>query len=121
MGKGTIGVNTGTIIHTRTKKTQQLINKKDSQKRKRAKNCINCKYNKEGFCNKYNSWCHGVNYICAGTENPYECKVSNKNNKSKPKRNNKKKKLNKNKDSELGQVVKPKFDTKNMVRFDKLK
>ncbi|MCC0728922.1 hypothetical protein [Clostridioides sp. ZZV14-6044] len=119
MGKGATGVNTGTIIHTRTKKTKQWINKKDSKKRKRAKICVDCKDNKEGFCNKYNSWCHGVNYICAGTENPYECKVSNKHNNSKTKKNDKKKKLNKNKDAELGQVVKPKFDTKNMVRFDK--
>ena len=62
----------GSIEYTRSKKTKSFIAKKDGQKNKRAKVCLNCVDNKEGFCSKFKNWCSKVNYICAGEANPYK-------------------------------------------------
>jgi hypothetical protein len=60
--------------------------KKDSEKKKRAKVCIGCESNQEGYCIKHKSWCGKVNYICLGIKNPYEYKTTE----SKPKKTCKK-------------------------------
>lgn len=65
------GVNTGTIINTRSKKHYRITKKKDEQKKNRAEICIKCRYNREGWCQKHRNWCGKVNYICAGTKDPY--------------------------------------------------
>lgn len=44
----------------------------EKAKVKRAKICISCKDNNEGFCMKHKEWCYKVNYICLGIKNPYE-------------------------------------------------
>lgn len=62
----------GSIEYTRSKKTKQFIEKKDNQKKKRSQICIDCKDNKEGYCNKHKNWCGKVNYICLGVKDPYE-------------------------------------------------
>jgi hypothetical protein len=65
----------GKIIRTRrSKKNYAVIQKKNSQKIKRAKICIECESNTEGYCNKHKEWCFKVNYICLGAKNPYEYK-----------------------------------------------
>lgn len=135
----------GTIEYTRSEKTKKFIQKKDIQKKKRAKNCINCEDNKEGYCNKHKNWCGKVNYICLGVSNPYE-NISKQNKSNKSNTPNKKIKIkdltNKCKEcfysngtghckkfsknckkalivcktkhfkSNLGEVIKPKFRTK---------
>jgi hypothetical protein len=70
---------------------QSKILKKDYQKKKRAKTCIGCESNQEGYCNKHKNWCGKVNYICLGIKNPYEYKPP------KPKPKPKKKGKHKNK------------------------
>lgn len=59
--------------------------KKDAQKKKRAKVCIDCESNQEGYCIKHKAWCGKVNYICLGIKNPRY-----KNSESKPKKTCKK-------------------------------
>lgn len=63
------------------KKRYATTKKKDNQKLKRAKVCIDCEKNNEGFCNKYREWCFKVNYICLGIKNPYEYKMPKSNKK----------------------------------------
>lgn len=53
---------------------QSKILKKDYQKKKRAKTCIDCESNQEGYCNKHKNWCGKVNYICLGIKNPNQYK-----------------------------------------------
>ena len=69
------GTSMSSIINTRSKEHYAIMKKKDTQKRKRAKVCIDCKNNNDGFCNKHKNWCGKVNYICIeGAKNPYEPK-----------------------------------------------
>lgn len=68
------GTSMGGIINTRSKKHYAITQKKDNQKIKRAKICIECKNNQEGYCNKHKNWCGKVNYICLGIKNPYKYK-----------------------------------------------
>ena len=84
----------GTLINTRSKKHYAITQKKDNQKIKRAKICIGCESNQEGYCNKHKEWCFKVNYICLGVKNPYEYKPPM------PKSNPKKKKKSNNKTNE---------------------
>lgn len=102
----------GTIEYTRDKRTKIFILKKDTQKKKRSKICIDCENNNEGFCKKHKNWCGKVNYICLGINNPY--KNISKSNKNKKKKRNKQKP--KQVDNVLGQVVKPNFNTTGLVR-----
>lgn len=69
------GVNTGTIIHVENSPIMKKAYKKSTSRQKRAKICIDCKSNKEGYCSKHNNWCGKVNYICLGIKNPYEYKA----------------------------------------------
>lgn len=75
------GTNTGTIIHMENSPIIKKANKKSASRGKRAKICIECKSNKEGYCSKHNNWCGKVNYICLGIKNPYEYKVPKSNKK----------------------------------------
>lgn len=85
------GTSMGRIIITSKAIDKRKIQIKKSKERKeRAKICLNCKSNEEGFCKKYSSWCGRVNYICLGIKNPYEYKMPQSNNKNSKK--NKKKK-----------------------------
>nr|DAE48195.1 MAG TPA: hypothetical protein [Caudoviricetes sp.] len=68
------GVNTGTIIHVENTPIIKRANKKSVLRNKRAKICIDCKDNEEGFCKKHKGWCGRVNYICLGIKDPYEYK-----------------------------------------------
>lgn len=52
------------IIHTRTAKVKKYEKKKNSLKEKRAKQCIDCESNKEGFCNKHLKWCSVARLQC---------------------------------------------------------
>jgi len=61
MAKGATGVNTGTVIRTKTKKARVIEYNKQRKKIKRAKKCISCTYNKEGFCTTQKEWCSLVN------------------------------------------------------------
>lgn len=63
MGKKT-GVNESTIIDIRSENHHKIVKEVDTNKKKRAKTCIECKDNKEGYCFKYKGWCNSVNYIC---------------------------------------------------------
>lgn len=65
----------GTIVHTRdSKKHHEFIMKKEHVKRKRAKVCISCENNEDGFCSKHGAWCSIVNLKCIkSTEKP--CKI----------------------------------------------
>lgn len=38
--------------------------KSDLKKRKKAKICISCDFNQEGYCSKYKRWCNTVNDLC---------------------------------------------------------
>lgn len=69
-------MKTGTsmVTNPRSKQYYENMRKKNSQKKKRAKICIDCENNKEGFCLKHKEWCDRVNYICAGVDDPYEYK-----------------------------------------------
>lgn len=53
------------------KTAEKILNR---EKKERAKICLNCNYNYEGYCNKFKAWGFKVNYICNGTKNPYEYK-----------------------------------------------
>lgn len=70
------GVNTGTIIHVENTPIIKRNYKKSVARQKRAKICINCTSNKEGYCTKHNGWCGRVNYICLKINDPYEYKIS---------------------------------------------
>ncbi|MCB2361977.1 hypothetical protein [Clostridium estertheticum] len=67
-------MKTGTsmVITTRSKQHYENMRKKNSQlnsqKKKRAKICIGCENNKEGFCFKHKSWCYSVNSSCSGVK-----------------------------------------------------
>lgn len=65
----------GSIINTRGKKHYAIMKKKDKQKTDRAKVCIGCESNREGYCLKHTEWCFKVNYICLKVKNPYEYKI----------------------------------------------
>lgn len=94
------GTNTGIIINTRDKKHYSITKKKDEEKKKRAKICIECEFNEEGWCKKHKNWGYKVNYICLGVKDPYE-KFNNGynfiNNKKYKKKNTKKTKYKKKK------------------------
>lgn len=85
----------GHIVNTRKKNHYAIMKKKDTQKNKRAKVCIGCESNKEGYCYKHNEWCSMVNYICLGIKNPYEYKPPTT--KKKVRKKKKTRKLNSNK------------------------
>lgn len=65
MGKGSkggsVGVSTGTIIHTKSteqrKKDRIKAFKKNSRKKRQATQCIKCEHNDNGFCKKVKRWC----------------------------------------------------------------
>lgn len=77
----------GALINTRSKEHYAITKKKDNQKIKRAKSCIDCESNQEGYCNKHKNWCGKVNYICLGIKNPYEYKPPKPKGKPKKKSN----------------------------------
>lgn len=87
------GVSMGGIVITKKAidKQKNLI-KKSNERKKRAKICIECECNNEGYCSRYTDWCGKVNYICLGIKNPYEITSFNKNTKKKKKKNKSKKK-----------------------------
>lgn len=67
------GVSMGSKVkNTKGKEYYANRKKKDKEKLERAKICIDCVKNNEGFCNKHREWCFKVNYICLGIKNPYE-------------------------------------------------
>lgn len=70
-GRGSVGASTSIIIDTRSEEQKNAYQKKGRQKNKRAKTCMNCPDNEEGFCKKYKEWCTQVNYICTGEKGPY--------------------------------------------------
>lgn len=110
----------GTIEYTRSDKTKKFIRHIDNVKKKNAKVCLECENNKEGFCDKFKGWCNKVNYKCNGFEMSYQDKInksrSNKKPKKKPKKNTNKKV---DKRLDLGQVIKPNFDTTKYTRKGK--
>lgn len=66
------GTSMSNIIVTKKASTKKRIEKEKSNLReKRAGICISCKWNKDGYCKKYKSWCGRVNYICLKIKNPY--------------------------------------------------
>lgn len=73
--KGKSGVPMSGIINTRGAKHKAIARKKDDQKLKRASVCLGCEHSNGGFCTKHKGWCGQVNYICAGTSDPYEHKL----------------------------------------------
>lgn len=83
------GTSMSGVINTRSKKHYAITQKKDNQKIKRAKICIECKSNQEGYCNKHKNWCGKVNYICLGIKDPYEYKPPKPKNKTNKKKSNK--------------------------------
>lgn len=127
----------GTIEYTRTKKKQQFINKIDTVKKKSAKVCIGCEHNKEGYCNKFKGWCGKKNYICNGQsisyqdklqQDKFEYKLKKETQRKQRLEEQKKKKkvkikakkkanksINKAGKSELGQAIKPSFDTTKLT------
>ena len=118
----------GTIEHTRSKRTKQFIRHIDNFKKKNSKVCLNCESNKEGYCDKYKGWCGKVNYHCNGFEMSYQEKIQqDKIKKTLRKERQNKKKLesrkskskSKKKKSDLGQVIKPNFDTTKYTRKSK--
>ena len=59
MTKGAVG----------TPSTSVILNKEDyynkaNLKKKKAKVCLNCEFNKEGWCEKHKDWCRKVNSSC---------------------------------------------------------
>lgn len=72
------GCNTSTIIHMENSPIMKKVVKKSTLRQKRAKICIKCESNNEGFCEKHHAWCGRANYICLGIKNPYEYKVPSK-------------------------------------------
>lgn len=42
------------------------LKKKQTKKKQKAKKCINCTNNINGYCKRHNSWAHAVNEICTG-------------------------------------------------------
>lgn len=71
----------GGILHTRGKKHYTIMKKKDNQKIKRAKICIECKSNAEGFCKRHNAMCYIVNKECTkmkGTKQQPQAKTIKK-------------------------------------------
>lgn len=105
----------GTIEYTRSENTKNFIRRIDNAKKKNAKVCLNCESNKEGFCDKHKGWCNKVNYICNGFEMSYQDKINKS--RSKKKADKAKKKVDKR--SDLGQVIKPNFDTAKCARKNK--
>ena len=100
----------GEIEYTRSEKTKKFIRKIDNIKKKNSKICLECENNKEGYCQKFKSWCGKVNYKCNGYDMSYQDRLQeNKFNH----RLKKEKKLNKQKkkkaNNELGLVLNPKF------------
>lgn len=59
----------------RLEKKKLIQYKKSSARNSRAKICIECEYNNEGYCSKHKAWCGRVNYICLGIKDPYEYKM----------------------------------------------
>lgn len=70
------GVNTSTIIDIRSGEHYAIMKNKDTKKIKRAKTCVDCKDNNDGYCSKHKGWCNSVNYICNGVKDPYEYKFA---------------------------------------------
>lgn len=117
----------GALINTRSKKHYAITQKKDNQKVKRAKICIGCKSNQEGYCNKHKEWCFKVNYICLGIKDPYEYKLPKPKNNTTKKKSNKKtlglssKDLKKTKQLR-GQLEKnPKRTIEKLIKMNKIK
>ena len=54
----------GTMEYIIDKKRRKAINKKQSNKKKKAKVCLKCECNNEGWCTKYRQWCNKVNDRC---------------------------------------------------------
>lgn len=84
------GVNTGTIINVKNSPIIKKAANKSLNRNKRASICIECPFNKDGFCNRHNGWAGRKNHICLGIEDPYKSKVrkntnSKKNNKAEKK------------------------------------
>lgn len=70
------GTSMSTIIVTKKAEDKKIIEYKKAQARtNRAKICLECKDNADGWCNKHKSWCGRVNYICLDIKNPYEYKM----------------------------------------------
>jgi len=67
--------------------SKSKLKKKDYLKRKRAKICLNCSSNKDGYCFKYKNWCSRVNYICLDIPDPEGYKFPKKKNYNKIKKN----------------------------------
>ena len=119
-----VGVSMGgTIEYTRSENTKNFIRRIDNIKKRNAKVCLNCESNKEGFCDKHKGWCNKVNYICNGFEMSYQDKInksrSKKNTNKKNKKNTNKAKKKVDKRLDLGQVIKPNFDTAKCARKNK--
>lgn len=91
-----------------TKKAIDKI-KKSEEKNKRAKICIDCRCNQNGYCLEHSAMCYRVNYICLGIKDPYEYKMPKAKTsvKKKKKKNETYKKNNK-------------FSKKNNKEFNKL-
>lgn len=86
------GVNTSTIINTRGGEHYAIMKKNDTKKKNRAKTCIDCKDNNEGYCNKHKDWGNKVNYICNGVKDPYAYKLPPKTKQKFKKKKSKRKK-----------------------------
>lgn len=80
------GVSTGTIINVSNSPIFNKVKKMAKDAEKRAKSCIGCKDNKEGWCDKHNGWCGKVNFICLGIKDPYTYKPPKSKKKSKKKK-----------------------------------
>lgn len=70
------GTSMSMIINTRRKKDKEYFQRRYIENKKRAKICLECESNKEGFCKKHTEWCNMVNWICLGIDNPYRFTTS---------------------------------------------
>ena len=82
----------GSIEYIRKGNRKKFIDKIEKVKKQNAKICLECKSNKEGYCNKHKGWCGKVNYICNGYDQSYSDKLQENKYKKELKRNRKKKK-----------------------------
>lgn len=64
MGKGSIGVNTSTVIHTKNEADKKYDLAKNARKKKRSSQCIGCESNHEGFCQEKKNWCYNAQPYC---------------------------------------------------------
>ncbi|MEG0297656.1 MAG: hypothetical protein RR620_13130 [Clostridium sp.] len=55
---------------TKLKKTRNKNKIKQKLKIDKAKICLSCENNTEGYCSKHKGWCRLVNYICQDKDKP---------------------------------------------------